>query len=191
MSSPVSDTGLFSRITTTIREQVNEYSTKSNKIFTSKTGLVTLIIVIIVWILMWIYWEDLKNADIRKFPIIGPLIGKLLSTGGVDLDRNAQNQQAKQAEIILFYVDWCPHCKTAKPEWERVRDVYQGKQVNGYVVTFTELNCTNETVEISQMIEKYKIEGYPTIKLIKDDQVIEFDAKPTTDTLTQFLKTAL
>ena len=22
----------------------------------------------------------------------------------------------KNAELILFYVDWCPHCKTAKPE---------------------------------------------------------------------------
>ena len=98
---------------------------------------------------------------------------------------------SKQAEIILFYVDWCPHCKTAKPEWEKVRDKYQGQQVNGYVVTFTEMNCTNETSEVSQMIDKYKIEGYPTIKLIKDDQVIEFDAKPTKDTLSQFLNTAL
>ena len=60
--------------------------------------------------------------------------------------------------------------------------------------TFIEINrgdYKNETTEVSQMIDKYKIEGYPTIKLIKDDQVIEFDAKPTKDTLTQFLNTAL
>ena len=25
---------------------------------------------------------------------------------------------SKQAEIILFYVDWCPHCKSVKPMFE-------------------------------------------------------------------------
>ena len=122
------------------------------------------------------------------YKYVAPKLSPTYNAGtGIDSGPAGSNQ----AEIILFYVDWCPHCKTAKPEWEKVRDAYQGKQVNGYVVTFTELNCTNETVEISQMIEKYKIEGYPTIKLVKDDRVIEFDAKPTKDTLTQFLKTAL
>jgi thiol-disulfide isomerase/thioredoxin len=106
---------------------------------------------------------------------------------GIDSGKAAANQ----AEVILFYVDWCPHCKTAKPEWEKVRDKYQGQQVNGHIVTFTEMNCTNETTEIAQMIEKYKIEGYPTIKLVKDDQVIDFEAKPTESTLTQFLNTAI
>ena len=40
-------------------------------------------------------------------------------------------------------------------------------------------------------MNKYKIEGFPTIKLLKDGQVIEFDAKPTKENLTQFLNTAL
>ena len=104
-------------------------------------------------------------------------------------DSGADNHSV--AVIRMFKVDWCPHCKTAKPEWEKVRDKYQGQQVNGHVVTFTEMNCTNETTEIAQMIEKYKIEGYPTIKLVKDDQVIDFEAKPTESTLTQFLNTAI
>jgi hypothetical protein len=40
-------------------------------------------------------------------------------------------------------------------------------------------------------MDQYKIEGYPTIKLLKDGQVIEYDAKPSKDTLEQFLKTVL
>ena len=95
------------------------------------------------------------------------------------------------AEIILFHVDWCPHCKTAKPEWDSVSNEYDGKDVNGYTLQFTEVNCTEESPEIQEMIEKYNIEGYPTIKLIKGDQVIDFEAKPTKDTLTQFIKTVL
>jgi thiol-disulfide isomerase/thioredoxin len=97
----------------------------------------------------------------------------------------------KQAELMLFYVDWCPHCKTAKPVWEELKTEYKNKSINGYNVLFTEINCTTETPEIEKLIAKFSIEGYPTIKLLKDGQVIEYDAKPTKDTLTQFLNTAL
>ena len=41
------------------------------------------------------------------------------------------------------------------------------------------------------MINKYNIEGYPTIKMIKDDQVIEFDAKAKFDNIEKFLVTVL
>jgi thiol-disulfide isomerase/thioredoxin len=97
----------------------------------------------------------------------------------------------KTANLLLFTVDWCPHCKTAKPEWDNLKSEYEGKTINGYNIVFTEHNCTNETPEIEELMNKYKIEGYPTIKLIKDNQVIEYDAKPTKDTMSQFLNTVL
>ena len=98
---------------------------------------------------------------------------------------------SKHAELLFFSVDWCPHCKTAKPEWESLKNDYQGKTINGYVIIFTEVNCTNENPEIEKLMNTYKIEGYPTIKLLKDGQVIEYDAKPTKATLEQFLKSVL
>ena len=97
----------------------------------------------------------------------------------------------KTAQMMLFFVDWCPHCKTAKPEWESLKSEYEGKQINGYTVTFTEYNCTAETSENEELMNKYKIEGYPTIKLLKGGQVIEYDAKPTKVTMEQFLHTVL
>jgi thioredoxin-like negative regulator of GroEL len=39
--------------------------------------------------------------------------------------------------------------------------------------------------------DKFKIEGYPTIKLVKDNQVIEYDAKPDKEHLVQFLNTVI
>jgi thiol-disulfide isomerase/thioredoxin len=104
---------------------------------------------------------------------------------------SSSSGSSKQAELMLFYVDWCPHCKTAKPVWDELKNEYQNKTINGYNVLFTEINCTTETAEIEKMISKYNIEGYPTIKLLKDGQIIEYDAKPTKDTLVQFLNTAL
>lgn len=97
----------------------------------------------------------------------------------------------KTAELLFFYTDWCPHCKTAKPVWIEMKEEYQDRRINGYKVVFTDVNCTNESNEVEQMMDKYKIEGYPTIKLLKDGQVIEYDAKPSKDTLTQFLNTVL
>ena len=91
----------------------------------------------------------------------------------------------------MFYVDWCPHCKTAKPEWDKVKQQYNGKTINGTTILFKEVNCTNETADVQEMISQYKIEGYPTIKLLKGNQVIDFDAKPTQDSLTKFLNGVL
>lgn len=101
------------------------------------------------------------------------------------------NNVTNTAELLLFYVDWCPHCKTAKPIWNELKTEYENKTINGYKVIFTEINCTTETAEIEQMVNKYNIEGYPTIKLLKDGQVIEYDAKPSKSTLDQFLNTVL
>jgi len=40
-------------------------------------------------------------------------------------------------------------------------------------------------------MDQYKIEGFPTIKLIKNGQVVEFDAKVTKANLEQFINTAI
>ena len=97
----------------------------------------------------------------------------------------------QQAEIFFFHTTWCPHCKSAKPEWDQLKAELGGSRMNGYKVTFTEVDCTEETPEVEMMFQKYKMEGYPTIKLVKDDQVIEYDAKPTKDTMRDFLTTVL
>jgi hypothetical protein len=44
-------------------------------------------------------------------------------------------------------------------------------------------------IKISKLIEKYKIDSYPTIKLTKDGNVVDFDAKVTKQNLIQFVNT--
>ena len=98
---------------------------------------------------------------------------------------------SKEAEIFLFYADWCPHCKTAKPIWNEIKDEYSNKTINGYSIVFTEVNCTTNSTEVENLMNQYKVEGFPTIKLVKDGQVVEFDAKPSRENLNQFLNTVL
>ena len=95
------------------------------------------------------------------------------------------------ATLKFFYVDWCPYCKTAKPEWDAVKSEYENKIINGYQVQFDEINCTNENATITAEMAKYKVEGYPTIVLIKDGKTIEYDAKPNKETIEQFLNMVL
>jgi thiol-disulfide isomerase/thioredoxin len=105
--------------------------------------------------------------------------------------KNGEEGNNNEAELMFFYTDWCPHCKTAKPDWAEVKAEYENKTINGYRIIFTEVNCTTESDEVEKLMDKYKIEGYPTIKLLKDGQIIEYDAKPSKDTIIQFLNSVL
>jgi len=91
------------------------------------------------------------------------------------------------AQLFLFKVDWCPHCKSAKPIFDEVENELKGDLINGYTVTFTTVDCEAEP----DMADKFKIEGYPTIKLVKDGQIIEYDARPEKEKIKEFLNTVL
>lgn len=99
---------------------------------------------------------------------------------------------SNEAEIIMFTVDWCPYCKKAMPIWKEFKEEYSGKVINGYKLNFETVNCTDEKDNnVVEMLEKYNIDGYPTIKLLKEDEVITFDAKPERASLEKFLQTVL
>ena len=107
-------------------------------------------------------------------------------------------EKAAQAQIHLFYVDWCPHSKLAKEEWLKVKEKFNKKVVNGTVIDFIEINGEEEDGQIMNAFETKhgltgdkKIDGYPTIILVKGDQVVVFDAKPNEQSLTEFIKTTL
>lgn len=93
----------------------------------------------------------------------------------------------KEAVLYFFYTTWCPHCKKAKPEWQKIKDEYEDKPINNTRVIFREVDCDKE----EEVADKFKVDGYPTIKLIKDEQIIEYDAKPNYETLVKFLHTTL
>lgn len=97
----------------------------------------------------------------------------------------------KQAELMLFYANWCPHCKECKPDWFSLKEQMNGKSMNGYNVLFTEVDCTEKTDEVEKKQSRFNIEGYPTVLLLKDGRKIDFDGKPTKETLQEFLQANL
>lgn len=93
----------------------------------------------------------------------------------------------KTADLYFFYTEWCPHCKKAKPEWEQLKMEYENKQINGYKINFIEVDCDQN----KEIAEQYNVEGYPTIKLVSGNQIVEYDAQPNKKTLEQYLATVL
>jgi len=92
-------------------------------------------------------------------------------------------------KIHIFTVDWCPYCTKAKPEWNSFKSKYNGKTHKGYGINCVEHDCTNsKDPEIKKLVEKYNIQGYPTVKMEKNGQVIDFDAKVTVNGLNQFVE---
>lgn len=98
----------------------------------------------------------------------------------------------------------------AQPEWDNFKNQYHNTVVNGYLLQCYDINCTDDNgdeviqydnssdvlittnieptpIKISELIKKYEIDSYPTIKLTKDDIVVEYDAKITKDSLTKFI----
>jgi len=103
-----------------------------------------------------------------------------------------ENRRNNSAEILFFNVTWCPHCKTAKPEWDTFESQNNGRVVNGYEVKCVNVDCTDEEdSKVSSMMQKYKIESFPTVKMLKDNKVIEFDSKITSTALESFVNIML
>lgn len=108
-------------------------------------------------------------------------------TGGPSGSGSSQANGSKSCDLYFFNADWCPHCRKAKPEWQNLKSMYSGgKTINGYSINFIEVSDKQK-----DLIEKFNVEGFPTIKLVKGNQIIEFDAKPDVKTLEQFLTTVL
>jgi len=165
-----------------------------NLIIKYKYVILSFIVISIIGYICYYYNKDIKmmyNSN-REYDSSSNKNNTNMNTKNISITNKVKNKSdIKNANIMLFYVDWCPHCKTAKPEWDKVRKTFDNKIINNYMIVFTEYNCTNETSEINELINKYDIQGYPTIKLIKDNQIIDFDAKPTTESIEYFLNNIL
>jgi thiol-disulfide isomerase/thioredoxin len=98
--------------------------------------------------------------------------------------------RSKDIEIMFFFADWCPHCQKAKEPWRKFESNYNGKTVNNYKITCKSVDCSDpnpETNPNEALRKKYDVEGYPTLKIIKSGQIIDFDAKITESSLSQFV----
>lgn len=101
-------------------------------------------------------------------------------------DMANNNRRISEAKIMFFSADWCPHCKKAKPEWERFTSNYNNKEIGFYKIITESVDCTDGE---NPLIQEYSIDGYPTVILVKDGKNINFSGRITEENLQQFIET--
>lgn len=104
-----------------------------------------------------------------------------------EFQQKSDDSDVQNVELYIFTVNWCPHSKKAIPIWEQLKAEYSNKTFNNYNINFIQVDGE----ENPSLADKYKVEGYPTIKMVKGNQVIEYDAKPSLEHLNEFLNSTL
>lgn len=94
----------------------------------------------------------------------------------------------KQAELLFFFADWCPHCKKAKPVVDEIKNKYDKRTINSHTINVTYVDCTNETQESKRLLEQYEVEGFPTIFLKIGNNVTKYEESPSKDELSKFIE---
>ena len=111
------------------------------------------------------------------------------------------------AELYLFYADWCPYSKKLRGEgtggkgpWEKLKETYpDGEKPEGsdYILKYVEINGDTDAKSIGHFEKMYlsgaegikkKIDGYPSIYLKIEDQIVEYEAEPSYASLVDFIK---
>jgi thiol-disulfide isomerase/thioredoxin len=141
-----------------------------------KTLLLIIILAIIIsGVFYFVYNNYIKNSIIKNHSLNKEFISR---------DKNTTNDVL----ILFFYTEWCPYCKQALPEIKKFENHIASQNAkNDYVITLTKIDCDKN----STIADKYKVEGYPTIKLIYKNEVYNYDAKPDKANLIKFLETSI
>jgi len=86
--------------------------------------------------------------------------------------------------FALYYADWCPHCKTVKPEFKKLAD--KGSvQVNGKTIFVKMFEADTNPEDI----QKAGVKGFPTMILHKaDGNKVDYDGERNMDGWMAFLK---
>ena len=100
---------------------------------------------------------------------------------------NTESFSNNSNKMYFFNVDWCGHCKKAKPEWtEFVNKLEKNNNaINGANVEAVSVNGDNE----KELTNEYDIKGYPTFILKKSNgESVNYGGARTSNGLYSFLE---
>lgn len=143
----------------------------------AKSILILLLLILFVSISYYIY-----NSYVK------PRINPSYISNKEFLPKSDERKELEYVEVILFYTDWCPHSNAIIDVWNQFKEKFNNVTINKHTIIIKEIDCEKD----EKLADKYNITGYPTIKLIKNkDEIVEFDAKPTMETLDEFIHVVL
>jgi thiol-disulfide isomerase/thioredoxin len=104
-----------------------------------------------------------------------------LGPGGTRNLLGIEGFASSDATFTMFGVDWCPHCVSTKPEFEKLGST---KTIGGKSVSMRYVNPEKD----KQAAAGYDIQGYPTLYLDKAGQKIKYSGSRTAQAFEQWLE---
>lgn len=125
-------------------------------------------------------------SNIKKSPMLLAIVVLVVIVGVYFLFASKlmgrENFNGADAKLVMYYADWCGHCKTTKPEFKKLGKT---QKVNGKTVAIEMVNGDSNP----QAVEKAGVRGFPTIHLIhKNGKRTEFQGNRKASNFKQFLK---
>ncbi|KAK2502931.1 hypothetical protein MC885_011153 [Smutsia gigantea] len=88
-------------------------------------------------------------------------------------DANFDNFVADKDTVLLeFYAPWCGHCKQFAPEYEKIAGALKE---NDPPIPVAKIDATSE----SALASRFDVSGYPTIKILKKGQAVDYEGSRT------------
>jgi len=143
--------------------------------------------------ILFILFLTLLFGVVAYFVYTRYLVNMIKDRKYTDVANNASSQDAVQ--IYFFFADWCPHCKTAKPDWQQFVKQVNGTTVNNKTIQTIEVDCTDMdsskssdpvVVKMIQLVKEFDVKGFPTVLAVKDGKKVDYDAKVSLTTLNKF-----
>jgi protein disulfide-isomerase-like protein len=98
---------------------------------------------------------------------------------------NIDQTVSQQKTAVLFYADWCGHCKKLMPTWDKI-----GEELDeNSPVVLAKFDCSKsaEDKNQQQVMKKYNVKGFPTILLFENGKVKEFEQERNEENIKSFL----
>ena len=119
------------------------------------------LLVVVIWVM-----DELLNLGIRDM-----IMSRREGMCGQNHDDGLEGFKSNTTlQCTMYYTEWCPHCKSAKPEWNKLMNEFNGKNVNGKKILITKIDCE----KYPELAKKQNIEGYPTFKFVLDGSELEY-----------------
>ena len=120
------------------------------------------------------------------FSLVILIIGIVFLTFWYRMGKTSEGFSNESFKMVMYGVDWCPHCVAAKPEFEKLGAT---QTIDGKVVEFAVVNPEKDKAAA----EGKNISGYPTFHLYNSDGSLkeEYEGPRTAQGILSFLKSKL
>jgi len=164
---------------------IDNLKKKALDIMTNKQVIMILgISIIFIGVIFWVYGN-----------YIAPKINPDYDANNEYIYDKNEKDIDKNVTITMFYTTWCPHCKAALDAntggWTKAKNAIPN--INGYNIIWKKVDGEKEEKKMKAFEKKYSVEidGYPSIFLVKDNNIIEFNSQINQKNLTAFISTSL